>query len=72
MRRLLGDGDSIAIDSTTNKTVKSFAVLKALTGVVGAGRSYNDVGDVVSMVTFTDGSQTVIRSSAPRRESSHG
>lgn len=65
VRRLLADGDTVAVDSTTNKTIKSFAVLKALTAVPGAGRSYNDAGDVVSMVTFTDGSQSVVRSSLP-------
>jgi hypothetical protein len=47
------------------KPVKTFTVLKAVSGSEGVGRSYNTDGDVVALVTYTDGETAMVRISVP-------
>jgi hypothetical protein len=47
------------------RTVESFNVLKAVSGSAGVTRFFNANGNVVALVTFTDGSPAIVRIDAP-------
>ena len=47
------------------KTVKSFAVLKALSGTPGQTHAHNTNAELVSKVTFTDGFQAIVHTALP-------
>ena len=47
------------------KTVKSFAVLKALSGTPGQTHAHNTNAELVSKVTFTDGFQAIVHTELP-------
>jgi hypothetical protein len=47
------------------KTVKMFAVLKAVAGSGGVTRSFNATGSVVLLVTFTDRTTAIVRIDLP-------
>lgn len=47
------------------KTVKSFAVLKALSGTPGQTHAHNTNAELVSKVTFTDGFQAIVHTDLP-------
>ena len=47
------------------KTVKSFAVLKALSGTPGQTHAHNTSAELVSKVTFTDGFQAIVHTALP-------
>lgn len=60
LHELIREGNSIG-----GKTVKVFSVLKALAGSAGTTRSFNSTGDIVVLVTFSDGSSTILRFTFP-------
>jgi len=47
------------------KKVRTFHVLKAVSGSAGVTRSFNDHGQVATLVTFTDGSTAIARIDLP-------
>lgn len=47
------------------KTVKSFAVLKAVSGTPGQTHAFNSNAELVSKVTFTDGFQAIVHTNLP-------
>jgi hypothetical protein len=49
------DGDGIG-----NKTVKSFTMLSAVAGSTGVTRSFNSIGTVVWLATFTDNTTAIV------------
>ena len=52
-------------DVVSGKTVRSFHVLKAVTGSVGVTRSFNDSGDVIWRAAFTDGTTAIVKTAIP-------
>ena len=61
LRLLLREGAT----TIGGKTVKTFAALKAAAGSSGVARNYNNNGDVVSLVTFTDGTTAIVMIALP-------
>jgi hypothetical protein len=47
------------------KTVKSFKVLKSVSGTPGQTHAFNSSSELVSLVTFTDSSQAVVHTDLP-------
>lgn len=47
------------------KKVKAFSVLKAVSGSAGTTRSFNANQQVVTLVTFTDGSTGIVKIDIP-------
>lgn len=47
-------------DGIGNKTMKSFTVLSAVAGSTGVTRSFNSVGTVVWLATFTDNTTAIV------------
>jgi len=60
LHELIREGNTIG-----GKTVKVFSVLKALAGSAGSTRSFNSTGAIVVLVTFSDGSSTILRFHIP-------
>jgi hypothetical protein len=59
-RLLLRKGDLL-----DGKKVAGFTVLPMVPGSPAQARSYNDAGDIVAKVNFTDGSQSIVRIRVP-------
>ena len=53
------------ITEIDSKTVKSFAVLKAVSGSPGQTHAFNAQAELVSKVTFTTGAQGVVHTALP-------
>jgi hypothetical protein len=47
------------------KTVKTFNVLKAVSGTVGSSRSFNGTGETAVLVTFTDKTSAIVKITGP-------
>jgi uncharacterized repeat protein (TIGR03803 family) len=60
LQQLLRENQSVA-----GKTVKTFSVLKAVSGSAGVSRSFNAVSQVATLVTFTDGTTGIIKIDIP-------
>lgn len=60
LRELLREGATV-----DGKTVKALHVLKAVPGSLGATRSFNDQGEVVALVLYTNGSSAIVRVTVP-------
>lgn len=60
VRRILRTGDVLG-----TQTVKSFTLLKAVSGASTAARSYNNTGSVAALVSFTDGKQALVKLGLP-------
>ena len=66
LQLLFRTGDKFQTDETSaEKTVKKFNVLKAVTGSMGVTRGFNDGGLVIWRATFTDGTQGIIETTIP-------
>lgn len=52
-------------DTIGGKKLKSYTVLKAISGTPGVTRSWNDAGEVVWLATFTDGSSAIVKTQVP-------
>jgi hypothetical protein len=63
-RQLLLSGSDFITDSDT-KTVRGFSLLRSSSYVFGATRSFNGTGSVAAIVTFTDGTQSLVRFDVP-------
>jgi len=61
---LLRKGD-IVDTGLAKKTVSGFQLLNAVAGSPGQGRSYNDNKQLALRVTFTDGTQTLMKKTVP-------
>ena len=64
VRQLLRAGDSIPLP-TGAKTLKSFTLLNALPGTLGARRSYSGNGSLAVQATFSDRTQALLRIDVP-------
>lgn len=64
VRQLLRAGDSITLP-TGAKTLKSFTLLNALPGTLGARRSYSGNGSIALQATFSDRTQALLRIDVP-------
>ena len=60
LRLLFREGDTIG-----GRVLKSFTVLKAVSGSPGVTRAFNDQGEIVWRATFTDGSTAVVVTTVP-------
>ena len=60
IRLLFREGDTIG-----GKQVKSFTVLKAVSGSPGVTRAFNDAGQVVWRATFLDGTTAIVVTTVP-------
>ncbi|MCB1088310.1 MAG: hypothetical protein KDM63_14775, partial [Verrucomicrobiae bacterium] len=60
LRLLLREGATV-----DGKTVKTIHVLKVVAGSLGVTRSFNDHGEVVALVGFTNGSSAIVRVVVP-------
>jgi hypothetical protein len=60
VRELVREGQSLL-----GKTVKTFNVLKAVSGSAGVTRSFNNAGSIVVLVTFTDDTTAIVRIDLP-------
>jgi hypothetical protein len=61
VRLMLHEGTTVI----GTKTVKNFAVLKAVAGSPGQTHAFNNTSELVSKVTFTDGVQAVVHTNLP-------
>lgn len=60
LRLLLREGATV-----DGKVVKSIHVLKVVAGSLGATRSFNDQGEVVALLGYTNGSSALVRVTVP-------
>jgi len=61
---IIRTGDSFAVGGVT-KTISKFSVYSASTATAGASRSFNALGDVQFLLTFTDGTSGLFKYELP-------
>ena len=61
---IIRTGDSFAVGGQT-KTISTMSVYSASTATAGARRSFNILGDVIFLLTFTDGSSGLFKYELP-------
>ena len=64
MRLLLGADEGITV-SGMRKTVRTFSALTPAPGSIGAASGYDQSGHVEALATFSDGTQALLKLTAP-------
>jgi len=61
---IIRTGDSFVVGGVT-KTISKFSVYSASAATTGAQRSFNALGDVIFLLTFTDGTSGLFKYELP-------
>jgi len=52
-------------DAVGSRTIRRFQAIEYVAGSPGQARSYNSTGSVIALLTYTDGSQSIVRVDVP-------